>query len=196
VVAMMKRLHSLLVLLPLTILACGQGGGNDERVISRASSVPVAHTPRLNGAAPDLQTLASRAIVALEVGDTAALMRLLVTKEEFMRHLYPEYALHYPVARDTSTLTREFLWENQTLSSLGALNRAIRDLSGRKMDLLGLSFREGVRRFTSYSLHEGTLLRVRFDDGRVADLHALGSIVEMDGGVKLLTYRDRERGEK
>lgn len=194
----MKRLRPLLVLLPLTILACGQGGGNDKRVISGASSVPVAvaNTPRLNGAAPDPQTLASRAIAALEVGDTAALMSLLVTKQEFMRHLYPEYALHYPVARDTSILTREFLWENQTLSSLGALNRALRDLSGRKMDLLGLSFREGVRRFTSYSLHEGTLLRVRFDDGRVADLHALGSIVEMDGGVKLLTYRDRERGEQ
>ncbi len=108
-----------------------------------------------------------------------------------MRDIYPEYGLHYPAARDTSALAREFIWENQTLSTYAALNEILRQLDGKNMDLLDVRFGEGTQQFNSYSIHEGTITRVRFDDGREADLHALGSMIEMDGVYKLISYRDR-----
>lgn len=189
---MSRSLATLAFVAGLVLVSCGErgdiGGGSDD---GSMLAMQVSNMPRLNDGAPGPQALASRAITAIMAHDTASLARLLVTKEEFMRHIYPEYGMHYPAARDTSTLAREFIWENQTLSTYAALNQILRQLDGRKMDLIDVRFNDGTRRFASYSIHEGTITRVRFDDGRQADLHALGSMIEMDGVYKLISYRDR-----
>jgi len=160
--------------------------------VTPSSPVGRPHTAKLSGGAPSARELAQRALDAFAANDTNALINLLVTREEFVTILYPEYDVHYPIAGDTSTQTRDFLWENQTLSSMGAMHRGLRDLDGRRMEVVGIAFREGRRQFRSYVLHERTRVRVRFDDGRLADVNALGSFVERDGTFKLLTYRDRD----
>ena len=56
----------------------------------------------------------------------------------------------------------------------------------------GVRYADGGKPYDSYRIFEGTSVRARLDVGGEVDLHMLGSIVEMDGRYKLLSYRDRD----
>jgi hypothetical protein len=158
---------------------------------SKVSLRPAGSMRLINGAAsPD--ALIREALDALAASDTARLQRLLVTRDEFQNHIYPELGIHYPAANDMRPETRRFIWENQFMGSTKGLERALRDLGGKHMELLGVSYNEGGMKYASYSIYEGTRAHVRMDDGREALLHVFGSVVEMDGVYKLLTYRERD----
>lgn len=150
------------------------------------------HTMRLQGAAGSIDALVKSAIDAYAAGDTVALQRLLITAEEFDRYLYPEFGQHYPAARDTSVQAREFVRENHMRAAAKGLRKSLKELGGRRMELISVGFRDGAKRFSTYTIHEGTEVKVWLEDGSEGDLPALGSIVEMDGRYKLLSYRDRE----
>jgi hypothetical protein len=145
----------------------------------------------VNGAnTPD--ALIRSALAALAAGDTVALQRLLVTHDEFVNTIYPELGMHYPAAKDLRPQTREFIWENQNMHATMGLRHALREMGGRHIELLGITYADGGMKYSTYSIYEGTRAHVRMDDGREAIIHAFGSVVEMDGVYKLLTYRDRE----
>lgn len=150
------------------------------------------NTMRLQGAAGSIDALVKSALDAYAAGDTAALQRLMITEQEFDRYLYPEFGRHYPAAQDTSAQAREFVRDNHMLSAAKGLRKSLKEFGGRRMELMSVGFRDGAKRFSTYTIHEGTEVKVRLEDSEEAELAALGAIVEMDGRYKLLSYRDRE----
>jgi hypothetical protein len=191
------RSRSVILLAAITIVVavtgCDQSKkGTHPSTTEAGVSVAVANTPRLVGGAESVDDLVSQSLVAFSMHDTASLAGLLVTHDEFMSYIYPELGKYYPAARDTSLQAREFIWENQGLSTLAALRTGLRDIGGKKLDLVEVMFTEGTKSFDGYTIHEETRVKVRQEDGTETELHTMGSIVEMDGRYKFLTYRDRD----
>lgn len=184
------------LVLPATILllaaACGCGDRADASNARADASAAAPRAVRLVGGYESPSALITEALDAFAAADTTRLERLLITRNEFDSLLYPELGMHYPAANDMRPETRAFLWENQALNSIQGLKHALRDMSGRRSTLLGITYRGGGHAYRSYKIHEGTLVRLRMDDGREALSHAFGSIVEMDGRYKLLTFRERD----
>lgn len=192
---MVGRCVRLLALIVLSLVAAACGGNHepsDDSAARVGRATLLASGPRLHGGARSAYELVRAALVSFEARDTAALMNLLVSREEFLGVIYPELGMHYPVANDTRAETQAFLWENQTLGSIKGMMKALRELGGERMELKRITFEEGVKRFRTYTIHEGTRVSVQLVNGEEADMLALGSIVEMGGVYKLLTYRDRD----
>ncbi|MEO5928559.1 MAG: hypothetical protein ABIR47_01385 [Candidatus Kapaibacterium sp.] len=182
----------------LLLLCWGCVSGCQERASASATpgrgpgvNVPTTVTIRLANGERSQDGLVRAALAAFSAGDTATLERLLISRDEFERHIYPELGMRYVAARDMRPEARSFIWENQVMNSTKGLERGLRDLSGHHMELERVEHAEGGARYASYTIYEGTVARVRMEDGREADIHALGSVVEMDGVYKLLTYRER-----
>lgn len=154
-------------------------------VNSIAVAKPIGH---LIGGAESPDALLNTALIALQQGDTAALLRIAITQQEFNRFIYPEMGRHYPAAHDTTQQARDFVWENQYLSSLKAMLKGLREQQGKPMQLL--SIRYGSRKdFGAYQLLEDPVVRVRTDADE-KELRIFGAIVYMAGNYKLLSYRE------
>lgn len=171
-----------------------QAGSEPGANAAAASGIGLAapNVIRLHGASRSADELVTAALAAFQAGDTAALQRMMISREEYDRYIYPELKEHFPAARDTSAPVREFIRENHMLSADKALRKSLRQLGGRHMELVSVTFSEGVKSFPTYAIHEGTEVKVRLENGDEADLRSLGAMVEMDGVYKLLSYRDRE----
>jgi hypothetical protein len=165
------------------------------------TATPPVDVPRITGAvghaegalvggAATPRELVTAALAGFAAHDTAALARLLVSRDEFMRVIYPELGAHFAAARDTRTETKAFLWENQHLNALQGMRKALRELGGDTLALSVIEFTEGSKTFPSYVIHEGTDVTVTKPGGELATLYAFGSIVEMEGRYKLMSYRD------
>lgn len=166
--------------------------GMKARASAAGIGVPVSSAVQLSESAGSVDALVKEALNAYAGSDTATLERMLITQQEFDNYLYPEFGRHYPAARDTGRQVREFIWNNHMLSAAKAMRKSLRELGGQRMELISVNFKDGVKDFGSYKIHEGTEVKVRLNDGDDAEMMALGSIVEMNGRYKLLSYRDRE----
>ncbi len=176
------------------LFSCGsKPAGNPGRAgISAASLAAMPTTTmRLQKGAGSPDAVVREALAALAAGDTARLLGMLVTESEFKKYLYPELGAYYPAAADTSEQARQFVWENHALGTFKALRKGMRKLAGRRMELVSVLFTDGAKRCNSYTIHEGTDVKVRLENGEEMNLQEFGAIVEMDGVYKLLSYRDR-----
>lgn len=192
---MLKLLIQVIVLIAACgLFSCGSkpAGNPGQGGVSAASLAAMpARTLRLQKGAASPDAVVRQALAALAASDTARLLGMLVTESEFKQYLYPEFGAYYPAAADTSEQARQFVWENHSLGTYKALRKGMQNLAGRRMELVSVLFTDGEKRFGSYTIHEGTDVKVRLENGEQMDLHAFGAIVEMDGVYKLLSYRDR-----
>ncbi len=162
--------------------------GNHEQEPTAVATPP--NTLQLENGASSREELIENILTAFALNDTAALQKILITQEEFDLILFPELGMHYPAANDTRPETKRFLWENQFARSVKGLEKALKTLGGKTMEPLGIKHTDGKKEYRSYTMYEGTVVRIRQEDGEEADLMALGSIVEKNGVYKLLTFRD------
>lgn len=146
----------------------------------------------LMGGRPSADSLVAAALDGLGRNDTALLKELLVTRDEYMKVLYPELGKHWPGARDSRPEIAEALWTNHAGNAMKGLRRALRDLGGRKLTLKRVEFADGAKEYVSYTTHEGTIVTAAEAGGKEQTIGAIGSIVEKDGVFKLMSYRDRE----
>lgn len=185
-----------LLMAGIIFTSCGSESQSERDSVATAKVstpvLPASSRMRMRNGYGSARELANAALNAFASSDTAELMKLLVSAEEFDRHLYPELGMHYPAARDTSSLARGFVWENHFMGALKGMKKALRALGGKPMTLVAVTFKEGTESYASYRIHQGMEVKVKLSDGAEADLLALGSVVEMDGVFKLLSYRDQE----
>ncbi len=144
----------------------------------------------LNGGTASAKALVAAALKGLQNNDTALLMSLLISQDEYLNIIYPEQGMHWAGARDKRPEVREFLWENHAGSSIKGLRRALRDLGGRTLTIEDINFSDGTKQYVSYRIHEGTVLTLVDESGHTHTTKAVGSIVEKDGAFKLMAWRD------
>jgi len=127
------------------------------------------------------------ALRALHENDSTALLGLLVTREEYLELLFPEFE----AAKRRSNKPPELHWQLLRGRSLVGIRRAIRDWGGRDFELLEARATGGIEPHDTYRFHKTIELDVRDRaTGTPATLGFTGSILELDGQFKLLSYRD------
>lgn len=146
----------------------------------------------LMGGRPSADSLVAAVLDGLGRSDTALLKELLVTRDEYMKVIYPELGKHWPGARDSRPEIADALWTNHAGNAMKGLRRALRDLGGRELSVKRVEFADGTKEYVSYTTHEGTIVTAADARGKEQKIGVIGSIVEKDGVFKLLSYRDRE----
>jgi hypothetical protein len=128
------------------------------------------------------EELAVRALTALEAGDIASLHRLRMTEKEFTWYIWPELP-----ASQLPNVTAGWVWDQATLQSLSGLATVLAEYGGRELRLLSLRA-SGVDSYGSYRVLREPVVVVQLDDGATLEARLFGSILELDGQYKLISY--------
>lgn len=134
------------------------------------------------------QELFDHLLEALEKKDTAALVGMMISEKEFKEWLWWEF----PASRPETNIPVDFAWENHARNSSKGLRKALRDYGGKKFFYVSHRFEEGEDKYQSFIIHTKTRVTVADTSGKELELKVFGSVVEMNGRYKLLSYRDRD----
>lgn len=136
----------------------------------------------LDSVAPSRDALVEAWAEAIERQDTARLVSLHLTRAEFAYLYFPESPYAAPPARTPP----EFLWFQFRENSEKGLNRAVRRLGGRPLELEALAC-AAPRPHGRSLLHERCTARRRTAEGLV-EQRLFGTILERDGRFKFVSY--------
>jgi hypothetical protein len=158
----------------LAVMACG--GGETVR--------EAAPRRRLHHAARSPEELVDRVLAAVEASDLATLTDLRVDEREHNELLWPEF----PARNQNVQLA--FAWANLNTRSHTNARRAISTWGGQELARTALRFERGIASYPTFELHNGTAVDAQTPDGREVELRFLGSLLELDGQWKVLSYKD------
>ena len=156
---------------------------NDEELRRFRAGIPVA-PKRLVGGASSRSALIRRFVAALADADTAALVRMALTRAEFAYLTYPSS----PYTRPPYRQSPEIVWLLLGTEHDKGLTRLLRRLGGEELGYLGQRcdtrpLREGRNR-----IWRGCVSRVRLETGDTLEARLFGAIVERDGQFKFASY--------
>jgi hypothetical protein len=135
-------------------------------------------------ASRSVDELMTKLLAALAARDLDALERLRVTEAEHTNLLWPEFP-----AKDHN-VQPALAWDMLNSRSHIGAGRAIGDWGGQELELLGVEFTRDTERYPTFVLHRGTLVHARASTGETLDLPFCGSVLELDGQWKLLSFKD------
>jgi hypothetical protein len=200
-------MHRLAILLALALLAaCGDAPGTRAEAAAPDTAAPapgpvdstftpeenlrrfregLAEPRALEGGAESRDALVRGFVEALARGDTAALLRMHVTRAEFAYLYYPESQL----SRPDQYLDPKMVWLLTRLESEKGLNRLMQRLGGRDLELVGTHCKgvpaeQGPNRLWEACRPELRNLPPGFRAQRL-----FGTIVEREGRFKFLSYK-------
>ena len=155
--------------------------------VDRTSDTTTAHA-KLVDAAPSSSALVDRFLTALAAKDPDALHRLRVTEAEYREILLPGSV---PEGQPLKTLTPEFAdfaWGRLDTRCRYYEQYLLERYGGRRLTVRRSTYEKGETRYATYTAHRQ--LRMELEDettGEDGEL-ATGSIVEVDGGFKFISY--------
>ena len=187
---MRRRISRPLGLLAAAALACGSGAERPQPPgASRAGASPAASPAgprRLFHATTSAEELVARVLKAVEASDLQTLDDLRVNEREHNQLLWPEWpAKGYNVSQ-------EFAWDMLNTRSHTNAARAISAWGGRALTPIATRFPTGVERYATFALHRGTLVTATAESGEEIELGFIGSLLELDGQWKVLSYREAD----
>jgi hypothetical protein len=134
------------------------------------------------------QELFDNLLEALEKKDTAALVGMMISEKEFKEWLWWEF----PASRPETNISSQFAWDNHAINSSKGLRLALRDFGGNKLVYVSHRFEEAEDKYQTFVIHTKTRVMVADTTGKEWEMKVFGSVVEMNGRYKLLSYRDRD----
>jgi hypothetical protein len=138
----------------------------------------------MNNAQFSLEELSQEVLVKLYEKDIKSLENLAVTREEFKKHVWPEMQWSKPEVN----MPFDYYWKDIHQKSTWALRKALVEYGGENYNLIRVYFAKGVRKYKNFRLHRDTRLIVKNKTGEEKELNILGSILEMNGSYKILSY--------
>ncbi|MEW6130175.1 MAG: hypothetical protein AB1757_24275 [Acidobacteriota bacterium] len=151
---------------PETVPATSQSA---RRILANAETSPEA--------------LCRNLLNALARQDLEALKAMRITKDEFCNYLFPEL----PSSR-LPNVTCDFVWQQATLKSDGGFYKMYPQHQGKKYAFVALRFAKGQDTYSTYRIHKASLITVRDETGKQQELRLFGSLLEMDGKYKLISF--------
>jgi hypothetical protein len=149
-----------------------------------AAGDPAPIPRRLHFAARSPEELAARILDAVAAQDIAALTDLRVGEAEHNGLLWPEFT-----AKDRN-VPIDFAWQMLNTRSHTHAGRAIATWGGKTLSLVEIRFERGAEPYPTFTLHRGTVLTARTETGGLVELRFVGSLLELDGQWKALSYKD------
>ncbi|HSF23885.1 MAG TPA: hypothetical protein VLE20_06630 [Blastocatellia bacterium] len=136
----------------------------------------------LTNAFSSAEALARRLLTALASKDKQSIEALRISKDEFCHCVWPQL----PSSR-LPNVTCDWAWDQATLNSMSGLSEMMPAHSGKRLELVSLSF-EGTDSYPTYRVHNKTTLMVRESNGSVKEIRVCGSMLEMNGQFKLFSF--------
>ncbi len=145
---------------------------------------PCEGKERLINAKSSIEAVANSVLKAVTRKDVKSLETLYLTKDEFKRYIWPEI----PWSRPERNMPFDYYWGDLNQKSSWALKRVLVRHGGKKYELIRVYFAKGVREYKNFRLYRDTRLIVRDETGKKKELNIFGSIVELNGKFKILSY--------
>jgi hypothetical protein len=175
----MKRL----IVLGLVALTCGTPTfGGTEQMPEPGPLRP------LEDAEPSAEQLIDQLLGALARKDPDALHRLRVTETEYREILMPTSVPEGEPIRQTPTEFADFAWGRLDEKSRYYEQSLLFQYGGQQLRVKGMSYAKGDKKYAGYSAHQQ--LRLLLEDmvsGDQVEL-ATGSIIELAGGFKFVSF--------
>ena len=171
---------ALTISLALSAFSCGEmaesaGEATDAGKPGTPSLDPMFETP---------EALTRAILKAFETEDGEALRSYALTKEQFRLYVWSKL----PSSRPERGVPFEYGWGDLHEKSHNALLRNFARFKGRKLELLGLRFEDGVTDYGTYKVHRDARVQVRTEGGEKRWLDLFGSVMEWQGKYKLFSY--------
>jgi len=144
--------------------------------------------PQLQDAAPSADTLIQRFLTALEHKDAAALHRLRVTEDEYLKIFLPGSVEKGEPLRKWPEQTNRYFWSEIDAKSLYTEEYLLGVFGGHTYQIKNLEYEKGTKEYASYTAHRQLRLTLVRDDGEEGVL-STGSIAELNGQFKFLSFK-------
>ena len=140
----------------------------------------------LDGAAESLDELLRTVERGLAERDTTRLYDLMITEREYREILFPAFpASHPPISASFETV-----WILQYPDSFRGLRRLIERYGSRDIRVTAIRFDDADQDFVNFVLHETSRVDITVDGEPRTDVRLFGSVVQVGGQWKILTYPD------
>ena len=114
--------------------------------------------------------------------DIEKLNRLRVHRKEYVSWIYPAFP--------KTNFPADFAWNNLNKKCNIGMKRLIESYGGLNLSFINIRFTKPNESYKGFHLLRGTVLTLQDASGKKLELNILGSIVEMNGRCKLLSYDD------
>jgi hypothetical protein len=133
-----------------------------------------------------VENLGQKMLEALYRKDIKSLDALAITEEEYRMYLWP----HSPVYGIKEWQDHyDFVWKQHQTRSTYSLRQTLSKYGGKKFSLVRVLFSGETTDHSIYHAHRDTRLIVINDEGKEMELKLFGSIMEMDGQFKIISYK-------
>ena len=180
----------------LTAPACADAGetarGAIDSLVPRDTALArfregVGRVDGLTGGAPSRDTLIQRFVAALEAADTGALAGLVLSRAEFAWLYYPTV----PEARPPYDLRPGLMWFLLEGNSAKGLRRALEELGGRPLRVVGIGCEGEPRQYGPNRIHPLCVVRRLDAPGDTVEQRLFGPIVEREGRFKFVSLANK-----
>jgi hypothetical protein len=153
-----------------------------------ATSGAITGHAKLADAASSSEALFDRFLAALAAKDPDALHRLRVTEAEYRDIMLPGSVPEgQPLRKPTPDLA-DFAWGRLNTRSSYYEQYLLQAFGGRHLKVKAVKYDKGEGRYASYAAHRQVRLEVEDENtGEIGEL-ATGSVIEMDGAFKFISY--------
>ena len=164
----------------------GTAGGTAGVESAAAEGSRATEKVAVHDGAPSKEVLIDRFLQALRDKDLDALRRLRLSESEYREIVMPG---HVPVGqphRNWPEDVKEYAWKSLNTKCFYLERALVAQYGGHAYEVKEAHFEEGVEQYDSYVGYKQLRLRLREGD-REAEL-ATGSIAEIDGQFKFVSY--------
>ena len=139
----------------------------------------------LKGSAVSPHALGRLLLERLREGDLSEVAQLGLSKEEWVRHVWPVSAANRP----GSNFTPDFVWGLDAFRSQRDLSDTVRRYSDKELELIRVRFRKGIRDYDGFRLQRDARLEVGLPEGGKRELKLFGSVFERNGEFKIFSFK-------
>jgi hypothetical protein len=142
-------------------------------------------TGRLSNACNSIEDLGKQVLEAVYNNDIERLKAMAITSEEYESYIWPQS----PMSKiEQWQENYDFVWKQQFSRSSHSLRQMLARYGGRQYTLVRVRFADDTTDHTIYKAHRDARLLVTSPEGKEVELNLFGSIVEMDGQFKVMSF--------
>jgi hypothetical protein len=142
-------------------------------------------TSRLSNACDSIEDLGKQVLEAVYNKDIERLKAMAISAKEYENYIWPQS----PISKIKKWQEKyDFIWNQQFSKSSLSLRQMLARYGGRQYALVRVRFEDDTTDHTIYKAHRDARLIVRNPEGKEVELNLFGSIVEMDGQFKIMSF--------
>ena len=144
-----------------------------------------AEKNHLSNACTSVEEIGRKVLEAVAQNDLERLEAMVITEEEYRKFIWPQS----PVSKIEKWQEHyDFVWNQQDSRSRHSLRSMLSRYGGKTYQLVSVRFDDETTNHNTYKAHRDARLIVIKSDGTEVELNLFGSIVEMNGQYKIMSF--------